>query len=70
MIDVFILFIFAPFAVGNLNVSSGTAAVFPGYALPLLRRSRRYALINFGIVEPGRRISSAACGALREPGAC
>jgi hypothetical protein len=54
MIDVFILFIFAPFAEGNLNVSSGTAAVFPGYALRLLRRSRRYALINFGLVGPGQ----------------
>jgi hypothetical protein len=66
MIDVFILFIFAPFAEGNLNVSSGTAAVFPGYALRLLRRSRRYALINFGLVEPGRRPLAAGC---REPDA-
>jgi len=41
MIDVFMLFIFAPFTEGNLNVSSGTAAVFPGYAPRLLSRSRR-----------------------------
>jgi hypothetical protein len=70
MIDVFILFIFAPFAEGNLNVSSGTAAVFPGYALRLLRRSRRHVLIKFGIVEPvggSRRPLAARC---REPDAC
>jgi hypothetical protein len=60
MIDVFMIFIFAPFAEGNLNVSSGTAAVFPGYALRLLRRSRRYVLIKSRFVEPGRRISAAA----------
>ena len=40
MIDVFMIFIFAPLAEDNLNVSSGTAVVFPGYAPRLLRRSR------------------------------
>jgi hypothetical protein len=59
MIDVFMTFIFAPFAEGNLNVSSRTAAVFPGYAPRLLRRSRRRALIKFRTVEHVRRILSA-----------
>jgi hypothetical protein len=59
MIDVFMTFIFAPFAEGNLNVSSGTAAVFPGYAPRLLRSSRRRALTKFRIVEHVRRLLSA-----------
>jgi hypothetical protein len=65
MIDVFMTFIFAPFAEGNLNVSSGTAAVFPGYAPRLLRRSRRWALMRFRIVEHGRPVPSAADRARR-----
>src|ERR1700722_567878 len=63
VIDVFMIFIIAPFAEGNLNVSSGTAAVFPGYAPRLPRRSRRCALTRFGIAERGRRIPPAAGGA-------
>jgi hypothetical protein len=58
MIDVFMTFIFAPFAESNLNVSSRTAAVFPAYAPRLLRRSRRSALIKFRIVEHVRRVLS------------
>src|ERR1700685_3446302 len=54
MIDVFMIFIFAPLAEDNLNVSSGTSVVFPGYAPRLLRRSRRGALIKIRIVEHGR----------------
>src|ERR1700729_4317141 len=68
MIDVFMTFIFAPFAEGNLNVSSRTAAVFPGDAPRLLRSSRRWALMRFRIVEHGRPVPSAADragGALR-----
>jgi len=52
-------FIFAPFAEGNLNVSSGMAAVFPGYAPRLLPRSRRRALTDFRLVEHVRRVVSA-----------
>jgi hypothetical protein len=59
MIDVFMIFIFAPLAEDNLNVSSGTSVVFPGYAPRLLRRSRRPALNKFRIVEHGRRVPSA-----------
>jgi hypothetical protein len=63
MIDVFMIFIFAPFAEGNLNVSSGTAAVFPAYAPRLPRSSRRLALAKFRIIEHGRRVPSAVAGA-------
>jgi hypothetical protein len=58
MIDVFMIFIFAPLAEDNLNVSSGTSVVFPGYAPRLLRRSRRRALNKFRMVEHGRRVLS------------
>jgi hypothetical protein len=57
---VFMIFIIAPFAEGNLNVSSRTAAVFPGYAPRLPRSSRRRALAKGGVVEPGRRVPPAA----------
>jgi hypothetical protein len=57
------VFIIAPFAEGNLNVSSGTAAVFPGYAPRLLRSSRPPALTKCGIIEPGRRVPSAVVDA-------
>src|ERR1700733_2983485 len=62
VIDVFMIFIIAPFAEGNLNVSSGTAAVFPAYAPRRLRRSRRCALIRFRIVERGRAVVHSQLG--------